>query len=300
MFVAVRRLHSATRLLARSKPLKFGNLKDIKLRAPIVPTHKNFDVSPDHPLWAFFPEGSNSETCFREQEDIPRESRAWSMAELRRKAFDDLHKLWYLTLKERNILAREVRLGKSFDYVNFQRFTDLDDKLVLTQKRIKQTLLERQVAYERVQTFTEEQQLYLQEFEEAYVDADVSEFEDYNEKLVRLQYALFGLEPRLQDYNLEEDINVKFVQGLSYIANLKVQRHAKSNPDSLELPLAGVVEELPFLLRDTEEAIEEVKALRATGKSVKLDKIDVFPFLRNALEAAREAEEGIPEAEESS
>ncbi|SGZ52201.1 CIC11C00000000288 [Sungouiella intermedia] len=279
----------ASRSLERTKPLKFADIKSIKLRAPIVPTHKNFDVSPDHPLWAFFPEGSNSETCFREPEEVSSDSRAWTMTELRRKSFDDLHRLWYLILKERNILAREVRLAQSIDFMNLTRYDDMDGRLKLTQKRIKQTLLERQVAYERAQLLSEEQQEYLQSFKEKYIDADETSIGTFNDKLVRLQYALFGIEPNLLECNLEEDINVKFVEGLNYVANLKLERHLKDFPEALELPLKGVMEELPFLLRDVEEAIEEIKAMREAGHSVKLDKIDVFPFLRNALQAAKDS-----------
>jgi large subunit ribosomal protein L47 len=272
--------------LARNKALKFTDLKSIKLREPIVPTHKNFDVSPDHPLWAFFPDGNKSETCFRETVDLDIQSRPWGLPELRRKSFEDLHKLWYLILKERNILAREVRLADSFNERSTHAHNDLDDKLTLTQKRIKQALIERQVAYERVQTFTDNQKEYLSDFEESYINADSSEIVSFNEKLVRLQYAFFGIQPQLEDYNLEEDINVKFVEGLSYVANLKLKRYLSQNPQSTEefqTPLNGVVEELPFLLRDTEEAIEEVQELRNSGANVVLHKIEVFPFLRNAL-----------------
>lgn len=284
--LSIRSLLGSSRYLARNKSLKFTDLKSIKLREPIVPTHKNFDVSPDHPLWAFFPDGNKSETCFRETVDLDIQSRPWGLPELRRKSFEDLHKLWYLILKERNILAREVRLADSFNERSTHAHNDLDDKLTLTQKRIKQALIERQVAYERVQTFTDNQKEYLSDFEESYINADSSEIVSFNEKLVRLQYAFFGIQPQLEDYNLEEDINVKFVEGLSYVANLKLKRYLSQNPQSTEefqTPLNGVVEELPFLLRDTEEAIEEVQELRNSGANVVLHKIEVFPFLRNAL-----------------
>lgn len=138
---------------------------------------------------------------------------------------------------------------------------------------------------------TEEISEYLKEFEEAYVNATEDLIPSFNDKLVRLQYAIFGIEPSLEEYDLERDINVKFVEGLSFVANVKVKRYLKNHDsDALELPLNGVMEELPFLLRDTKDAIEEVKTLRESGNSVKLDKIDVFPFLRNALSKAMEPE----------
>lgn len=278
-----------TRSLARAKPLKFGPTSSIKLREPIVPTHKNFDVSPDHPLWAFFPKGNETEYSLREPGDEIKDCRAWTMAELRRKSFDDLHKIWYLTLKERNMLGRETFYVHHISYG--VKFTEVDQMLKLTQKRIKQVLLERQTAMERAQTMTEEISEYLKEFEEAYVNATEDLISSFNDKLVRLQYAIFGIEPSLEEYDLDRDINIKFVEGLSFVANVKVKRYLKNHDsDALELPLNGVMEELPFLLRDTKDAIEEVKTLRESGNSVKLDKIDVFPFLRNALSKAMEPE----------
>merc|ERR1712080_127202 len=207
MKTVARALSGSARAMAR-KPMRFTDLRTVQLRPPIVPTHRNFEVSPDHPLWAFFPDGNNSQTCYREASDLDIQSRAWTTAELRRKLFEDLHQLWYLVLKERNVLAREVRLADAINERNTHVHDQVDEKLLLTQKRIKQVLLERQTANER------------------------------------------------------------FVDGLNYVSHIKLARYFAQNPEVEEeigYPLKGVVEELPFLLRDPLEAVEEVRALRQSG-----------------------------------
>lgn len=283
-----RSLQTSARCFKKVQPLIFQDLLKVTLRPPVVPTHKNFDVSPDHPLWGFFAGGNQAEYSYRTSDEIDRDSRPWTMAELRRKSFEDLHKLWYIILKERNIVAKEIRLTMAIDQMNPAAYHELDDKLSLSQKRIKQALLERQVAFERGQTLTEEMHQYLQTFEDEYINADANEIVEMNDKLVRLQYALFGIQPSLEDYDLNVDIHEKLVEGITYIARIKLGRHLKQNPDSEIQSLNGVMEELPFLLNTTEEAVQQVMSLRQSGQSVKLDNIEVFPFLRSALSQAIE------------
>lgn len=283
----------SVKVAQRSKPLRFAEGAKIQLREPIVPTHKNFDVSPDHPLWAFFRDGNKTENVLREKDELASDSRAWTVAELRLKSFDDLHKLWYLNLRERNVLSTEGDVATEIYNGDISQYVKLDDNHLLTQKRIKVVLLERQLAYERAQLLPQDE--YLAEFKDRYVSADDSQIAEMNEKLVRLQYAMFGIEPDLAEYDLAEDINIKFVQGLSYVADLKLSRYLQQNPDALALPLNGVMEELPFLVRDTEVAVSEVQALRESGESRKLDNIEVFGFLRSAIEAVRSE---MPEVEE--
>ncbi|CAK7913154.1 54S ribosomal protein L4, mitochondrial [[Candida] anglica] len=278
---------------ARARTLKFGSLDSIKLREPIVPTHKNFDVNPNHPLWQFFPEGSETETCFRPRAEIEHiKSRPWTMAELRRKSFEDLHTLWYTVLKERNALGREIRLAQAIQDPDFAQHIEIDDKLVKVQKRIKVVLLERQTAFERTQLMQDVQEKYLAEFKQRYVDATGEGEEtdvELGEKLVRLQYAIFGIHPQVADFDLEKDVNERMIQGIAYIADLKFSRYLATSGDKIEGPLDGIVEQLPFFLKETDVAVEELREIRENGVR-KLDKIEVFAFVRNALETFIEEE----------
>lgn len=286
-----RQLLASSRNFVRAKALQFDDLKTIKLREPVVPTHKNFDVSPDHPLWGFFANGSNSQYSYRTTDELDNSSRAWTMAELRLKSFEDLHKLWYIILKERNVISTEKRLSVAIQRVNTNILDDMDEKLSLSHKRIKQVLLERQVAFERAQTLQSNIEEYLNKFETEYINATSDEISNMNNKLIRLQYAIFGIQPSLEDYDLNTHINEQLVNGISYIAKIKLGRFISENPSSeLQFPLNGIMEELPFLVRDTNEAVEEVLSLRENGQSVKLDKIDIFPFLKNALSKVIEEE----------
>ena len=70
--------------------------------------------------------------------------RAWRAAELRRKSFDDLHGLWYVCLKERNMLLTERyaahKAGR--DFLGPDRL----DKVKQTMARIKGVVHERRLA----------------------------------------------------------------------------------------------------------------------------------------------------------
>eukprot|EP01025_Chloroclados_australasicus_P043567 TRINITY_DN4672_c0_g1_i1.p4 TRINITY_DN4672_c0_g1~~TRINITY_DN4672_c0_g1_i1.p4 ORF type:complete len:136 (-),score=7.55 TRINITY_DN4672_c0_g1_i1:634-1041(-) len=70
--------------------------------------------------------------------------RSWSAQELRLKSFDDLHKLWFVLLKEKNfLLSEKARYRK----VNMEM--PRHDRLHMVKKsmnRIKQTLAQRALA----------------------------------------------------------------------------------------------------------------------------------------------------------
>lgn len=77
-----------------------------------------------------------------EMDKVPSYGRAWKADELRIKSFEDLHKLWFVLLKERNLLATQKaeaqRLGQQ--WFGASRVF----KMKLSMARIKTILLERQ------------------------------------------------------------------------------------------------------------------------------------------------------------
>ena len=75
--------------------------------------------------------------------------RAWKCSELRLKSFEDLHKLWYVLLKERNVLLTEFYDCESRN-VSMPHPERLH-KVKLSMKHIKQVLNERKIEYEKIQ-----------------------------------------------------------------------------------------------------------------------------------------------------
>jgi len=77
--------------------------------------------------------------------EYPVAGRSWSASELRLKSFEDLHKLWFVLAKERNLLATERAAAKTNKerVVNPSRYR----KVRKSMARIKVVLGERQRIY---------------------------------------------------------------------------------------------------------------------------------------------------------
>ncbi|TWU76503.1 54S ribosomal protein L4 mitochondrial [Metarhizium rileyi] len=98
-------------------------------------------VDEDHGLWGFFPEPGKVLWSPKETEE---HGRAWAVEELRKKSWEDLHSLWWVCCKERNMLATskaELLRGK-YGFGD-REIEARDEEVMKTMRSIKHALTER-------------------------------------------------------------------------------------------------------------------------------------------------------------
>lgn len=304
--VSYRAFSTTTKTLARTKftipkpPLpKRDNVRlptqtthhsrNLKITTPIPPTVSNLKCPEDHPLWQFF----NDKKFLRSEEDLDLSSRSWSIPELRRKNFNDLHSLWYICLKERNVLAREIHLLEVSMGADAGPYMDLSNIIRDTMWKIRHVLSERDLSQKKAQqSFQQMNQEFINQFEKDFLqDSQYNVLESTTwETLNRFQFAIFGINEFIEDNKIDRN----FVDGIKYISNLKLK---KFNVDSSlgEIKDAGEAFVL-FTAENNKEAIDEaiqiVKELRSNGKSV--SKYDELQTVENYIQQLTNATEEIP------
>lgn len=132
---------------------------DLKLTDPIPPSYKEVieqdkintheENCKEHPLWQFFPLNKK----IRVSKDIDMFSRPWTIGELRLKSFDDLHSIYLSSLKEINVLRKEIEFmdlqnATEFLQMNSEPFKDLEKRISTTMKNIKRVLAQRETSFE--------------------------------------------------------------------------------------------------------------------------------------------------------
>lgn len=254
-----RSLHTTVKALARNKQV------NLTIKPPIAPTAKNLKVSDDHPLWQFF----HNKKYLRKFDELDTVGRPWTIPELRRKSFDDLHSIWYSCLRERNALAREIQVLTAETDQPDRNFMEQSDKIRETMWRIRHVLSERHHQQENARIESEKVAEFKTEFEQYYLQAGKEEETEIQEALKRFQYAIFGI----SEVIAENNVNKAFIDGLKFIANLKLQRYAPSSD-------LGVVSDVgeAFILfhaegseKDIQEQLETIKGFREQGIRVERD-----------------------------
>jgi len=127
------------------------------------------EVDPEHGLWDFF---NPERVSVAPLEFTNAHGRAWTVSELRNKDWEDLHRLWWVCIKERNRISTEeyerqrIRAG----YGEYEA-SNRDKEVRRTMRCIKHVLTERWYAWEDARKLAEtdpEVNLYPAEGQEAY------------------------------------------------------------------------------------------------------------------------------------
>ncbi|CAK7566220.1 MAG: 54S ribosomal protein L4 mitochondrial [Sporothrix epigloea] len=103
------------------------------------------EIDADHGLWQFFYDKQVAQPPTKDAAH----GRSWTAEELRRKSWDDLHRLWWVCVKERNRIATANVARKHFDLGFGSYEADERDATVReTMARIKHVLTERFYTWE--------------------------------------------------------------------------------------------------------------------------------------------------------
>ncbi|KAJ3116282.1 39S ribosomal protein L47, mitochondrial [Physocladia obscura] len=117
---------------------------------PIADSVKNStETSNGRGLLDFF----DNEQGWYWSESDPKTGRAWTCAELRPKSFDDLHKLWWICVKEQNKLLSQKDEARLFKIL-FPNTIRLQ-QVRYTMRAIKAVIHERRIAYLQAQAIVE-------------------------------------------------------------------------------------------------------------------------------------------------
>ncbi|KAM3484381.1 hypothetical protein MY8738_002233 [Beauveria namnaoensis] len=132
--------------LYRSGPREPLSMSKVSLPKPRDNYKPATLVDKNHGLWGFFPEPNKLMWTPAEMEQ---HGRAWTVEELRRKSWEDLHALWWTCCRERNMLATsKAELERTKLGFGEREIEARELEVNKTMKAIKHTLTERQYTWE--------------------------------------------------------------------------------------------------------------------------------------------------------
>ncbi|KAI4603186.1 54S ribosomal protein L4 mitochondrial [Pestalotiopsis sp. 9143b] len=111
-------------------------------------------TDPEHGLYEFF---YDKEKALLDPDAEAQHGRSWTVEELRHKSWDDLHKLWWVCVKERNRVATASRERKRLKFKTGEEESKARMRVVSkTMKSIKHALTERYYTWEDARELAEQ------------------------------------------------------------------------------------------------------------------------------------------------
>ncbi|KAI1823111.1 mitochondrial 39-S ribosomal protein L47 (MRP-L47)-domain-containing protein [Xylaria intraflava] len=104
------------------------------------------DVDPDHGLWDFFYAKGK---LLLTPDEVTEHGRGWTVEELRHKSWEDLHKLWWVCIKEQNRLSTARKEKSRLKFIDGnEEDAQRSSEVRRTMKSIKHALVERWYLWE--------------------------------------------------------------------------------------------------------------------------------------------------------
>ncbi|KAH7030982.1 mitochondrial 39-S ribosomal protein L47 (MRP-L47)-domain-containing protein [Microdochium trichocladiopsis] len=157
-----------------SKPSHRMQIQPDELPLPVQGFKPKVKTDPDHGLWDFF--YANKQRLIKPDE-IAAHGRAWTVEELRHKSWEDLHRLWWTCVKERNrLMTMAVEYEKAEYTVGKDDMEERDVQVKKTMKHIKHALTERYYLWEDARALAEsDPEIDLNSAANPYVPTDYME-----------------------------------------------------------------------------------------------------------------------------
>ncbi|KAK0497163.1 mitochondrial 39-S ribosomal protein L47 (MRP-L47)-domain-containing protein [Armillaria luteobubalina] len=185
-----------------------------------TPTTQKIETSKTHGLYAFFRRKQGEDLVGEDQYDVlgglyeedvvNRSGRAWKASELRLKSFTDLHTLWYVLLREQNLLAtqaEEVRRAGIAPRMIQLGMGPKKRECRLSMARIKAVMNERRLAYLGAVKLAEEEKEA--ELDRAVLKHQITQFNRGRKALRTLQEKRVAAERRKERLTRQKDEKIK-------------------------------------------------------------------------------------------